>query len=745
MNVRRGLDPIHIQATHFRSWAKLAGELKLPLDRLAELCVFADLHLGAWRGQWIGLELCDQLDVPFPSQRQPRIGLTRRAINESAYIGALTDNEGLGDFNTLFAHELASSILDRVAERELRAIVLVAPAAPARWGHDNVLLVDLLAQACAQIGCTLLMVFGGDDASGGESPRWRLEWLDASEPTAPRGSGTSAIAALPGVIPASFAASCSLAPSEALPLPGGRLLLSPLQRKHPDTRARELLVEFLEGEGSLEYQWLAAYAFADDLQDDDEVGVLFASASHRSAEGGEDVVLRLLEIGKSKTTDVSLRAWADAQRANALVRLRRWDEAAAGPLPADELDPSVKVLLLQGRAWGLVMTNRAAEAELYFQATRDLMGDRRDSKYYLYLLNTSALNKLRIGAFDEALELEKTIERALAAEQPYDWHAAYINNINQARLYKKARDLPTWEAYYQRAFAITDGVRSESDLLYTPFCFAQLAEKKGLHKEAVACWLRSALHWLSGAVPEALAPRMVEAVLLGPQVDFVDKVSQRMIEYLRAAWVAAGYDAGALDVQGAAVPSFARADAAGVATPRVAIGGPGWGICLAGEATSLRWNGADYANLSRTVWAALRSLAGDADLPASCAVVTDAQYGSDLPCTRDELIDSAARLGIPSVYFAGERVELDEASGQARRKRADVGLAPCVARLGQGAREEVIFKRYRAPLPLSPAQAKIVRAAEAGTTIEALLAGAATLAEIDALEAARVLRVRTRG
>jgi len=718
--IRRTSRKLPIVATQFRSWSELADDLGITRAELAEQCVFSDLHLGAWKGHWIGRELCEQLGIAFPQQQQPRIGLQARQVDEGTYIGELTDNEGRGDFNTLLAYQVATAVLERIAAKKVRWIVVIAPAAPERWGDDNAKLVEFLAQGCRDAGCELVLVYCGD---GEQLARSDLQWRGGAPAAAtPSGAPPSAI---PGIIGRRFVAEYDL-PADALVLPDGRYVHAPKSRKAPSERARDLLASFLDGEASFEYQWLAAYCFCDDVVDDDEVNLLFACVTHRSAEGGDDVVLKLLDRARTKTTNPALIGWADGQRQSAVLRLRRWAEAAAGPVPGAELDPSVRLLGHLSKAWGLVMTNRAAEAEPHFQACRDLWAHRTDSKFYLYLLNVSALNKLRLGAFDEALALEKVIERGLAAELPTDWHATYINTINQARLYKKAGDLATWEAYYTRAFSITDGLRSESDLFYTCVCYAQLEEKKDHPDEALRCWLRAAIHWLSAPVPEATAPRVVEAITFGPRTEFVEEVSQKIRSSLVAAWTKAGRDPNLVaraDRSDLAAPSFERSDAGGC--PRFAIGDTGWAVLVGGPPAAPRFDGIENARLAWTVWYAIGALAGT-KLPETCAVVTDAQFGSDLPRTLDETLDSARRAGVTLVLYGGRPVVASE-------RRARIGIAPGVAAVNGTI---VSYKRYLKPVALTPYEAEVVRRVADETVLDA-----AHTAIVGELEAKRVLRV----
>src|SRR6478736_6280311 len=117
MQICRTTGRLAIAATRFRSWSTLASELSTTPDILAARAVFSDLCLGAWRGHWIGAELCSQLGAAVPSRRQP----AREPIAE------LMDLDGREDGDTLISYQLASTTLDRVRERGVRWIVVLAP------------------------------------------------------------------------------------------------------------------------------------------------------------------------------------------------------------------------------------------------------------------------------------------------------------------------------------------------------------------------------------------------------------------------------------------------------------------------------------------------------------------------------------------------------------------------------------------------------------------------------------------
>ncbi|HEY0193193.1 MAG TPA: hypothetical protein VGC42_18880 [Kofleriaceae bacterium] len=733
MIIHRKAGRTPVDATWFRSWAELAAELGLARDQLASQCVFADVALGAWRGHWIARALYAQLGLAFPAELQPRMGARETQAHNGGYYGELTDNEARGDFNLLLAHRAAVELLGEVQRRELGWIVILAPLAGG-WDREDLTLVRLLAQGGDQAGCRLRLVFAGqgDDPDG-----VALRWHGGRGPAA----APSVLGRVPGVIPAGLVELAEVAPGDRVDLADGRVVLSPLLRG--EAPARDWLMRLAVERLPPVFEWLQAYAVAceERAPSDGDAAALLSSAIDRFSEGGHELALRLLAQARGRARADRLRAASDSVRQHILLRLRDFAAATHGPLPSDDLPPPMRLGLLQSKGWAFTMTGQAAEAEPLLAQARELMSAQTGSRAYLYLLNISALNQLRLGQFDRALSLEKTIEHALAAASPTDWHATYINSINQARLYKKAEDLPTAQAYYGRAFAIIDGLRSDGDLLYHGLCFAQLEAKKANDRAALGSWLRAALHWLSAEVPEALAPRVVEAVTLGRRVaskdELVEQVSAGLRAQLRAAWTRV-HGAPEPSSESGPAPAFVAADAVPRDVGDRGFGAEGLGVIVRAAPMRPRFDGAEYLELSREVWRCVRALTG---APDPGAVLTDHRFGSDLPATLDELAGSCLRLGVTSLVFAGEPVALDPELGPALVARARVRFVPGVdQRRLDGDAPVITFKRYRAPLALTPAQAAILREVTEASTVASLVAPD-ELAVLRALEAAHVLRI----
>jgi tetratricopeptide (TPR) repeat protein len=736
-----------IDATRFRSWADLAAELGLERDDLARRCVFSDVSLGAWRGHWIGRELYAQLGLAFPDELQPRMGARETQAHSGGYFGELTDNEARGDFNVLLAYRAALDILTEMQRRGLRWIILLAPIATAPgWGAENLILLRFLAQGCEEVGCRVRVVVcqrpvaAGDDETDGLELRWHGSTTDDPPASAPTELGM-----FPGVIPSSIVETSGVTPDGWIALPDGRGVLSPALRGAPPGPVRAWLMQLAVERLGPAYEWLQGYAVGCEERDptDADAAALLSSAIERFSEGGHEIALRLLEQAKRRARSPRMRAASDLVRQHVLLRLRDFQAATSGPLPTDDLPPPMRLGLLQSKGWAFTMMGKAAEAEPFLEQARGLTSAQTGSRAYLYLLNISALNQLRLGRFDSALAMEKTIEQALAAASPTDWHATYINSINQARLYKKGEDLATAERYYRRAFTIIDGVRSDGDLLYHGLCFAQLEAKHGNDRAALMCWLRAALHWLSAEIPEALAPRVVEAVTLGRRVgskdEVIAQVSAGLRAQLRAAWTRA--NGAELDESPVEPPAFVAVDAVPRHAGDRAIGADGFGLFVRAEPMRPRFSGDEYLLLSRDVWRCVRALAGLEGLPETCTVLTDNRFGSDLPTNLDELVSSCLRVGVTTLVFGGRPVDV---SDQTLVARARVSIVPGVdqCRL-DGDAPTITFKRYRKPLALTLAQATLLRQVTDTSTVASLAAehGDDVLAVLRALESQHVLRI----
>jgi hypothetical protein len=752
--IQRKPGRISLDATTFASWAELAAALSLGPDELGNRCLFSDLSLGAWRGHWVGRQLYAQLERAFPDDLELRVGLDA-PHHRGGHLGELTDGEGRGSYNVLLSYQLASTIVNDVVARGLRWIVVLAPRSSAvEWGHENALLLRFLAHGLERSRCGIMLVFPST-AAAPDHAWWELRWREPlAVPSTPDAAGSD-LGMFPGVVPAAVIARVGCAPDQAVALPDGSAVLSPRTRGESPPSTAWLAKLGLEQLGPND-RWLQSYVYARDPvpQPDNAVAsALLEAGLDRMTEGAYTLALRLFTHARDRARAVALRGACEALQQHVLLRTRDFARAAEGPLPVEGVPAMVELGLYMSKASALTMTGRAAQAEPLFDHARALPRERIPSRDYIYLLNIAALNQLQLGRFDEALAMEKAIEHELAAASDTDWHARYINCINQARLFKKRGNLEEAQAYYRLTFSITDGLRTDSDLMYRSFCSAQIEGSKGNDRAATLCWLRAAVHWLAMEVPEALCYRYVEAVTRGRRVDdptdAVEQVSAGLYQQLTASAERAGIasaNAAAAEPSRPA-PVFSRLD---VRAPRAevlhAIGTDGVGVLVSEDAQPVRFSGPEYVRLSVEVWRLVRMLCKATDLPDTCSVIADAQLGVDLPQTLDELAASCLRAGQKTLVFDGRRVELDlEKLLLAARVRFPEAVARC--ELG-GDAPRVEYKRYRKPRALTDPERTVLRHTTAGSTVAEVTTACApatadeVIAVLRELESERVVRLQ---
>jgi hypothetical protein len=416
------------------------------------------------------------------------------------------------------------------------------------------------------------------------------------------------------------------------------------------------------------------------------------------------------------------------------IGLQRFAEAAAEPDPSPALPLTLSGSLCQSKGWGLVMGETPALANRYFRRAQEALASYYGAgREYLYLLNISALGRLEAGDLDGAFLLEKEIEARAAAQPEDDWHLQYINAINLARVCRRLGDNLQAEHYYQRAFATTLGVRSESDRIYTNVCLAQMHTRQGRHSAAFFAWLRVSLHWAASSAPEALAPRVVKA-LLGktPPVtnEIVESVSAELFALLRDAAgrsEIAVLTAAVPDVHydSSSPPVFVHSgeitDQKAFAALAGAVGGPGWSVFYATLGVRRQFTGDNFCRLQTLVHELLCLLGPQDVLTKAHTLVVDDQYGREIPGSKHELLAACLRLGVPQFIFAGETFHYDTADYRQLEEQLRVSVGPAVAwvdRHGEGA--TVNFKRYLAPKLLSVEESHIVSLLETSLSLREL-------------------------
>lgn len=117
-------------------------------------------------------------------------------------------------------------------------------------------------------------------------------------------------------------------------------------------------------------------------------------------------------------------------------------------------------------------------------------------EHSLYQLNLFALSRVLKGETDKAFELEFRIKEFITEHQIDIVGLKYVNFINIARLYKKIKEFDLSLEYYNKAYnEISGGGYTTSDHIYYNMNLGSLYEAAGNKDQALAYWVKAALHW----------------------------------------------------------------------------------------------------------------------------------------------------------------------------------------------------------------------------------------------------------
>ena len=714
-------------------------------------CLLVDLSLGAWRGHEAARQLSDQLGLtPTFARLRPAMDLeqpgTRPRYGEQ--ISAGIDVEAGGDPGRRAAAHLAGQVMAALGERANETTVLVLVPRPiAVWEDEDAALVHSLATRLRRAGGMVRLVETGDgEPAANAVPPLREPWLGL----------------VPGLLDPMLVLALRADATQLASLPtlrAWRLVIPPEWR--PTTEQVSLSGYDELAARARGVPWLGAYAQAHGSAAAADPRFLDAQAWAAFREGAGDVAIRLAEraiqITRGELNQAAVRASLQGMR----IALFRYTEAVASPDPSPDLPPSLRGFLLQAKGWGLAMApdaQRAGQAERCLEQARELLTNSADEREYLYLLNISALARMKAGHLEEALAWEREIEAQASTLIPRDYRLEYVNAINQARLYRRLGDYPAAERYYRQAFATTEGVRSDSDAVHANACLGRVAAEAGNVGEAYRCWLRAALHWLCAEIPGALAWRVVVAVLgrrPAPTEDLADVVGGALAERLAALArqqglgdvVAQAYPDGGC---GTTPPWFAR-----YVGPRsdVALAwgaaGEGWSVfgvdpgSASGAPTVIDADAQDTPHqrrLRHLTHALLRAECPDGRLARSDTLYVHDNHGREMPVDAAGLMSAGVLAGVRELVTPQGVTTVSPGALAELRGRARARLGPAVHRIEPRDTGAVVhFRRYRPPRELTADESRLVNVVGAETS-PTELANRNDCA-IDTLTAARVLVV----
>lgn len=658
----------------------------------ASKTVFADLSLGSWKPRQAASELAMQLGIALPlvedgtenPQGNPVL------LSYSAIIGRGVDAEARGDLAIRVAYQDASAIAT-AAKLQGRSIVIIAPRYDCPCSSGDHCFVRILVLLLHEDVPVFSLV--------SDQPSETLPCLHAAF-----SHSQNLAALLPGLIPEQLFQQTDISPlQKGWPLAAGLHLVSPDQRCDPasvlSTDIDKLTTRLQD------FPWLRAYA----MHHGNNLFVNSLELSDRAAlahdQGASDLALRLLEraVGCAKTP--LERGICQARAQGIRIATHRFEDVAAQPEPARSLPSGLYEFLLQSRGWGLVMTGQTESAERCFTVPlTTLRSKETHNREDLYLLNIYALAQVRQGRHDEALSTEQQITAAHASLADIDYRLCYINNINLARLYRMRGDLEQAWSHYQEAFATSDGTRSPMESLHWNVIQASMGESLGQDENACRRWLRAALHWLVCPAPEALSPRIVQAILgrpLKPEEDLVGSVDEALLGYLKTA-----------DFETAVVPrvQFLTIEKANVALP-LACGSPGWSV-LASTEVSCDVHALTFHRQRLITCVTQRLLAACSALTDlwPSTIVIDSRHGTEVPVNSNQLLLSALEHGICQLAWGDLSLAISPQTAETLLQTTLVSISPAIQTLELYDRpRHAIFKRHFSPKTIGDSDVKILR------------------------------------
>ncbi|MHC5611702.1 MAG: hypothetical protein ACYTXA_11960 [Nostoc sp.] len=739
----------------------------LPVDDIRSECIFADLSLGAWFGYMVAQQFCLQLGILPPKNVQPtpEVNVHWSQLPEYAdKISEMIDAESSGNRILVTSLELAEWILETIGKMPPQVFVVIAPRFGFGWEAENEMFIEFLVMGLRDTSSRCILAFA--DIKFPDIPKkWKISWLN--EPPSHINEDTQffhdKLTLVPGIIEPRIAETIigaePLNKSRYIQLANGSIFVAPECRRNPEDVSKSDYDEL--GQKSEPFGWLRSYSQLYGNHQYLDLSFLRQEASQRFTEGAYNIAFKLIQPVLQYSSHPLEKASAMIEAQGMRIALRKFEDAAKFPEPPHELPDALRGALLQCKAWGLVMINQPEKAEPYFQESRYLLRNFQ-SRYYLYLLNISALNKLRLKQIETALELEKEIEQKLFENTKKDWHLEYVNSINMARLFRKMGEFELAKKYYYKAFSTNEGLRSDSDLVYNNVCFGYLYYEKNLPKVSFLYWFRSALHWAATAVPEALAPRVSRAIIgrsLLPEEELPEEVSKAFISLLYKTATSAKMHLEVLeeDIELAASRSsqitFIRSDNLPVGIIDYAFGYPGWSVLGTKSVFKSKFRGKYYEQLN---WLLVKIIEGLCPAFASIDIKTlivETMFGSEMPATLGELVSTCVRLRVSYLHFGGHRIlDLTQKKISALEKKliVQIGNAPSYVNYLENYLQ-INFKRYFKPLTLSEQNRKIFLLINGGKTVEDIIESAknigfekdSVLESLRFLEKSRVTVIRT--
>ncbi|HEY2379681.1 MAG TPA: tetratricopeptide repeat protein [Terriglobia bacterium] len=734
---------------------------RLSVDDPRAECLFADLSLGAWFVHMAAQQFFLQLGILPPEHIRP----TREG---SAYwdqvpeyadrVGNEIDSETSGDRVLMTSLELAEQVIEAIGQKRPQTLVIIAPRFDFDWEAENELFLEFLVMGLRDTASRCILAFM-DEKPPAVPEKWKINWLNSPAPTANEHPELSPelLTLVPGIVEPALAemlaGTAPLDKSRHLSVANGGVLVAPEYRRNPNEVSKAAYDEL--GQKAEAIGWLKSYCQLYGNLQFLNVYFLRQQSSQRFAEGAYNVAFRLIQPVLQHSFHPFHKTAALLEAQGMRVALKRFKDASEMPDPPRAAPPPILGALFLSKAWGLVMIDQPEQAEPYFEQARNLLKPFQD-RFYLYLLNIAALNKLRLGQADAAFELEREIEQTLSESPKKDWHLEYINCLNLGRLFRRSGDFELSEKYYSKSFYASEGIRSDSDLVYSNVSWAGLYQKNNPDLSFLH-WFRAALHWAATAVPEALTARAIRPIVgrnLKPGEDLTEELSKGLISFIYQSAKAARIPLKAFDNdmestagEGSKQITFIHSDNLPAGTIEYAFGFPGWSVLATKQVFKRRFKGKYYDRLNDILVRAIEEWCPAVAKADVRTLIVDTMMGCEMPITFDQLRNTCVRLKIPHLHFENRSEDLSGEECRSLERNAVVRIGSGVSHISDAdGRLTIHFKRYVGPVTLSEEDSKIVRLVDGVRTVDEIASssgnpGSGETGVLQSLRSLEILRV----
>ena len=668
------------------------------------------MSLGTWQHFQIAHEIFSQLGISPEFASVPRQGLPSTNLPPPSRVGHGIDRETRGDRVVTDAFHLTSQIAGALAaiSRPVTFCVLVGPL---ELDPADTLFVRFLTHALQSTDHQMLLVLSGTDEP--HLPQdWIVNWssIQSTEKPTAFANPQTLLPLVPGVVTAEIGNlldPVAVDLEKLIPLAGECFLVPPCKRARLGSASQQQYDQL--SSVASQVNWLAAYGSYCGTNSAMNPTLLWDYSRAVLDAGGLNLAIRLLERAISRARTPAERGVFEIMIQGARILSGRFKDVA-GIEPHERLPPEIRGWLSFTKGWGLTMLERPTEAEPYLEAARHLLGKNGDTDEYLYVLNISALNRLKLGDWEGAFAQEQHIRSRLDRISSGRWQISYINSLNLARLYRRRDLLDEAEQGYLEAFSTCFGVWSDSDAIYLYLCLAKLHEARRQCRDALQAWIRASLYWVSSPVPESVSSRVLNAIVgtraANAAGNLIDEVTTTLASHLLTNATAAGLEREMFDHLDDA-SAFVRAGPsthASVWHPQSIA--DCWVFGLEEKMPPVLDTKANR-RLRRILSLLVRANAEGNMFPV---IVVDDQLGCGLPETEAEMLATCLRLDFRVVRVAGKNINLGESLRKRLSARLRVRLANPVSNFKQtGDGIVVTFKRYLEPHLLLGTAADTVR------------------------------------